>query len=383
MSGDPEQEYFSDGITEDIITELSRYTDFRVLARNATFVYKGKPVNPTEVGRELGAWYVLEGSIRKGGGRVRVTAQLIDASNGNHIWAERYDRDLVDIFAVQDEITQSIVGALGFEIQAANMDRVLKSDKVAVDAYDLRLRSLHQIFKYTPSNNQEAIRLAKEAIDLDPDNIGAYVNLALAHQLEAEMQWVDDIEGSINMANGYARKAVSSDERNAFAHQLLGTTEAWLGHHERAIDILNHAVELNPNRAVSYGQLSRVLSLAGMPEDALTAINKAMALNPHSPGANLGILGRAYLGLKRYEDAERAYVAAIAAAPTFSPLHAGLAVTLVAMGRVAEAGVAIEELLKVSPNYTLAKVASSMPYRHEQDRDRYVNALRQAGLPEE
>ena len=238
MSGDESQEYFSDGLSEDIITELSRYGYFHVIARNSTFAYKGRSVDVQTIASELGARYVLEGSVRKAGNRVRITTQFIDGASGNHLWAERYDRDLEDIFEVQDEITRTIASTLGVKIFEDSTTRASNRKPSDINAYDLIMKAWAHFMRFNRQDNQEARRLAENAKDLAPDVAAAYNLLAWTHYMAASQMWDGDIEGALNKGYEFARRSVSLNDKVPGAHQILGTCEVFLGRHERGLDSL-------------------------------------------------------------------------------------------------------------------------------------------------
>ena len=382
MSGDPEQEYFSDGITEDIITELSRYPDFLVIARNSTFVYKHKRVDLREIARSLGVQSVLEGSVRRAGKNVRISAQLIDAATGAHLWAERYDRTLEDIFAVQDEITETIVGALGVTLQEARVRRAMRRDPGSLDAYDKTLQAWAHFQRYNKEDNSEARRLAGEAVELDPDYARAHAIVSWAYLMDFSSRWVDDPDQALEQAHKSARTAVSLDDHNAYAHLGLGASENWLRRHDRAIASSQRAIELNPNDADSHAHFANVLVFAGRTDDALEELGTAMRLNPHYPGSYLQFLGRAYFTQRRYEEAEAAFERAVTVNPGWPWAHLLLAAARAALGKIEDAEAGVAEARKLSPNLTMRHVPKAWPSKNPADFDHVMEMLRKAGLPE-
>ncbi len=382
MSGDAEQEYFSDGITEDIITELSRYRELLVIARNSTFAYKGKAVDVKQVAAELGVGYVLEGGVRRAGGRVRITAQLIDAASGHHLWAERYDRDMDDIFAVQDEIARIIVGALGAKLRETDIDRAMRKEPASLDAYDLVLRAMAHFARLDKADMAEARALCESAIELDPGYARAYAWLAWTYMQDRFSGWADDPDEWLERGYEAARRAVSLDDTDYFGHLPLGIFNAFMGRHDQAVTELERAVELNPNYADSYLQLGNALAFAGRPEEAVAALETAIRLNPHSPPWYQLILGRAYLVWRRYEDAVRPLERAVNAGPGMTQARAALAATYAALGRGAEARAAAAEIVKTMPHFTVGYVAKVLSFAKPDDRDHFLGLLRQAGLPE-
>ena len=382
MSGDPEQEFFADGITEEIITELSRWQDFHVLARNATLVYKGKTVSPMEIGRELNARFLVEGSVRRSGQRVRVTAQLIDTRDGTHVWAERYDREIEEIFAVQDEITQTIAGTLGSQMVGVNMERALRRPPNSVDAYELYLKANHHFFKFTKVDNKEAVRLLEAAIVKDPNYARAYAMLATSYRGQAEMGWTDDPDEVLQKAVELARRGVALDDRDPHAQQALGVTETALGNHERGIAALRKSIEINPNRNFGHAQMALVLQAAGRSEEALAAMKKAIALSPQYPSWFGATHGAILFDLGRFEDAETILADTVASLPTFSIAQARLAAVQAAAGKLEAAKATVADIQNFNPEYTIGNLRKSWPGIYKEATSPFLDALRLAGLPE-
>jgi adenylate cyclase len=382
MSGDPEQEYFSDGITEDIITELSRYPDFLVIARNSTFVYKHNVADHRQIARNLGVQFLLEGSVRRAANRVRISAQLIDASTGAHLWAERYDRTLDDIFAVQDEITGTIVGALGETLQETRIKHALRKDPSSLDAYDKTLQAWAHFNKFNKADNAEARHLAESAIELDPGYARAYAILARTHLMDFSSHWADDPDEALKRSYEIARKAVSLDDHSFYAYVCLGMSETWLRRHDQAIANMRRAIELNFNDADSHAYFANLLVFAGRPDEALEELETTMRLNPHYPGWYLQFLGRAYFSQRRYEEAESAFERVVTVNPGWPWAHLVLAATRTALGRTEEARAAVAEARKISPAMNLGHVFKAWPARNPEDLDHLVDLLREAGLPE-
>ena len=382
LSGDPEQEYFSDGVTEDVITELSRYPDFLVIARNSTFVYKHKAVPHKQIARDLGVQFVLEGSVRRSGNRVRVTAQLVDTSTGSHLWAERFDRTLDDIFAVQDEITATIVGTLGDTIQVERVRRAARKDPSNLDAYDKTLQAWAQYNRFNKDGNAEARRLAEAAIALDAGYARAHGVLAWAHVMDFSSRWTDDPDESLRQAYAAARKAVSLDDHNSYAYLVLGACETWLGRHDHATTDFRRSIELNPNDADSHAHFANHLVFAGRADEALEELKTAMRLNPHYPSSYLQFMGRAYFTQRRYDEAESAFERVVIVNPGWPWAHLTLAATRAALGKIAEAKAGVAEARTIGPGLTLAYVPKAWPFRNAADLDHLVGMLREAGLPE-
>ncbi len=380
MSDDAEQEYFSDGITEDIITELSRYSDFLVIARNSTFVYKHKVSDHKQIAKDLGVQFVLEGSVRKSGNRVRITAQLVDASSGSHIWAERYDRTLEDIFAVQDEITGTIVSTLGDTIQVEHAHRALSKDASSLDAYDKSLQAWARRNRFSKKNNAEARQLAKEAIELDPDYARAYAILSGTYLMDFSSHWSDDPDKALNLSYETARKAVSLDHHSFYAYRNLGLAEAWMRRHDQAITSFREAIELNPNDADTHAYFANVLVFSGRPDEALNELETAKRLNPRYPNWYLQFEGRAYFVQHRYQDAEIAFARVVTVSPGWPWARLIFAATLAALGKNNEARAEIAEAQRISPAITLAHVPKAWPFKNRADLKHLLETLRKAGL---
>lgn len=351
MSGEVDQEYFSDGITEDIITALSSFRWFFVIARNSSFTYKGRTIDVKQVAEDLEVRYVLEGSVRKAGKKIRITAQLIDAPAGYHVWAERYDRDLEDIFAVQDEITHNIVRSVGPEFLSAEMKRAQRKDVRNLDVWDYIMRASLHHGRYTKKDAEEAQRFLRKAIHLDPLSPEAYCLLAFTHLMEVQFGWSESKAKSIKEAEKAAQSAVTIDDRDAWAHTALGLVDLISKRHDDAISRLEKAIDLNPNMANAYGALGQALALAGEYEKAVTHINKAIRLSPHDPFVVywLGHLGVASFADERYEDACYWGKKAIQQNPMFPGGHRLVAASCGQLGQTKEAAKELKELLALMP----------------------------------
>jgi adenylate cyclase len=302
MSGDPEQEYFSDGITEDIITSLSKIPRLFVIARNSTFTYKGKPVKVQQVSEDLGVRYVLVGSVRKAGDRVRITARLVNATTGGQLWAESYDRELNDIFAIQDEITQEIVVALKVEMREAELERVRCIPTDNLTAYDSFLRGMEYFSRFTKEANDRAQQMFERAIELDPEFAAAYAFLGLLYWKDWKFQWDPDPQ-ALERAFELAQRAVALDDSLPVAHRLLGDLYLLKKQHEQAIAEAERAIALDPNDASGYATLGFILNSMGKPEKAIELLEKAMRLHPHFPFGYVFQLGVAYRLTGRYDEA--------------------------------------------------------------------------------
>jgi adenylate cyclase len=282
MSGDPEQEFFSDGIAEDIITALSRYPSLFVIARNSTFTYKGRAVDVKQVGRELGVRYVLEGGLRKSGNRIRVTAQLVEAETGKHVWAERYDRDLADIFALQDEITEAVTIAIAPAIAGAEQQRAMRKPPGSLDAWAAYQRGLWHVSKATSDDISLAEKFFQQAIDLDPNFSGAYGGLALAQGQAADFQ-TRNLPETLSSIEALARRAVALDGADAEARVLLSTALWRRGDYEGALAEAERALATTPNLASAHHQLGATLIFSGRPKEGLAALERSIRLDPRHP----------------------------------------------------------------------------------------------------
>jgi adenylate cyclase len=379
LSRDPAQEYFSDGVTEDLITGLSKVSGLFVIARNSVFTYKGRAVNVGEVGRDLGVRYVLEGSIQRAGDRVRITAQLVDAGTGYHVWAERYDREVRDIFAVQDDVTQRIVGALAVKLTEGERGRMGRVPTGNPEAYDVVLQGWGVFKRTTRETNAEARRLFVKALDLDPQYARAYVGLGWAHLQSWQLLWSTDPE-SLERARELAQRAIALDDTLADAHRLLAQISLWKKEHDSAIAQAERALALAPNHADGYETLAEMLGWAGRAEESLRFIGRAMRLNPRYPFYYLWTLGHASFLAGRTQDAMDAFRKIVEENPNFLPAHAYLAVLYTEMGRQEEARAAWEVTSRLSPGASLAIIRERLPYRRPADLDRFLTALHQAGL---
>ena len=379
MSGDPEQEYFSDGITEDLITDLSKVSGLFVIARNSVFTYKGKAVKIRQVGRELGVRYVLEGSVRKVGDRVRITAQLVDTTTEGHLWAERYDRDLEDIFALQDEVTQKIVAALAVALTEEEEDRLARKYTGNVEAYDYFLRGLEYHFHPTKEKNIQARLMFEKAIELDSEFAAAYAQLGRTHLRGYSHMWSQDPKG-LNRAFDLAQKARDLDDTLPEAYFVFGQVYYYERQHEQAIAQLEKAITLSPNYADAVAELGDVLSFAGRPEEAIGLIEKAMRFNPTPPSWYLDNLGRAYLLTEQYEEAIASFKRVLSRNPDYWVSHVYLAASYANLGRQKEAQAVVAELQRINPMVSLETSRQLEPFKDQAVLDRFIEALRKAGL---
>jgi TolB-like protein/class 3 adenylate cyclase/Flp pilus assembly protein TadD len=381
LSSEPEQEYFSDGISEDVITDLSKVSGLFVIARNSTFSYKGRSVNVPEIGRELGARYVLEGSVRKSGSRVRVTAQLIDAVTGGHVWAERYDRNLDDIFAVQDDVTRQIVTALEVHLRPGEGERVFGRGTASFEAYDLFLRGRELIALHSRLEGRNGQQLVQRAIALDPNFGKAYALLSFARAHEFINQWVADPMAALRDGRALAEKALALAPRDAECHWAFSVILLWQADHERALHEARTCLELEPSSVDGYVQLGVALTYAGRPTEAIEAIKTALPLDPHYPDLFLHFLAHAQFNLENFAEAEALLRQRIARNPNSDISRVLLASIYGHTGRHDEARAAWQEALRINPSYSFAHRRNVLPFKYPADLERLAEGLRRAGLP--
>ncbi len=388
MSGDPEQEYFSDGITEDIITELSRFRSLFVIARNSSFTFKGQAVDVTEVGRTLGVQYVVEGSVRKAGNRVRVTAQLVEAASGNHIWAERYDRDLEDVFAVQDELVRTIVSTVGGRIEDAGKARAVRLSDASLRAYDLYLRARAAQDRNTKEDYQLARRYLERAIVLDPHFAQAHHNLSLVHFMQWMAHWVDDRDTAFANSMEAAKRAAALDPADSSVYSRLGTLHMNRRDFDEAGQNFKKAVSLNPNDSQAMALFGVYLTAVGEPKRGIEQFNQAMRLNPFEPKWFRWSRGIAYFTASRYEDAI-ADLRSINA--PINEARGWLAASYAHAGRLDEARATLDEFLQIAeqemavfPGRKLSAWEAfwhgAIEYKSEAHFEHLYDGLRKAGL---
>ena len=375
MSDDPEQEYLSDGISEEIITALSKTEKLFVIARNSTFVYKGKPVKVQQVAEELGVRYVLEGSVRKSGDQVRITAQLVDALKGQHLWAERYDRELKDIFILQDDITQQIVSALGVKFEQIEQEHALRKDPANLNAYDYNLRGWWHYKRFTREDNEQARRMFEKAIDIEPEFADAYAGLGLTYYESYARHWSHDPQ-FLERALELGKRAIALDDTIPSAYSLLSHVYLWKKQHTQAITTIKKKITLDPNDAYGYADLAETLVWAGRPEEALELVKKAMRLNPHYPVNYLFTLGFANFAMERYEEAEAALKRTLTRSPDNLGAHLVLATIYSEKGRLEVAREHVAEAMRINPQLSLEDLRQRLPALPKNGLD----ALRRAGL---
>jgi len=373
MSNDPDQAYFSDGITEDIITEISRIPELMVIARNSTFTYKGKAVRVQDVCRELGVRYVLEGSVRKAGARVRITAQLIDGQSGGHLWAERYDRGLEDIFAVQDDVTEKIVRALQVRLVGGAVAPSATHDP---EAYDCVLRGREQYRLFSPAGNAAARALYERAIALDPDYAEPYAGLAETYVQD----WFAGAQPTLDRAFELARQATARDANLPLVQEALSTVHLFRGQHTEAIATARRWIELEPSNADAYATLAGALIFAGDYDEVIALIDKAMRLNPFYPFFYPHYVGMANFGMRRFDAAAAALKRGAARNPDSPWPQLYLAASYGHLEETDQAGAHLAELQRLNPVFSVDSLPTFLPYKDPADLDLLIDGLRKAGL---
>ena len=381
MSGEPEQEYFSDGISEDLITALSKLRWFLVIARNSSFIYKGKSVHLRQVAEELGVRYVVEGSVRKSGERVRITAQLNDVGSGSHIWAEKYDRALTDVFAVQDEITERIVFSIQPQLYGAESFRAQRKPPENLDAWDLVMRALSHYWRVTRADHLVAQAFLEKAIAIDPEYGQALGLLASSYMFTAHMGWID-LHSAMATAERAASAAIRLDAEDAWAHVALGHVHLFARRFDNSLAEFETALRLNPNFALALGYYGLSLSYSGRWQEAEEVVGRALRLSPRDPYSAVyaGILAYAKFLGGDYQAAIQLSHGAIRQRSDFVGAHRVLAASAGMAGDVDLAGAALAECRRVQPNISLDWIRGEMPIKLEPDRARYLEGLRRAGL---
>ena len=384
MSGDAEQEYFSDGITEDIITSLSRLPWFFVIARNSSFAYKGKARDVKKIAQELGVQYVLEGSVRKASDRLRITAQLIDATAGKHVWAERYDRELADVFAIQDEVTANIVGAVAPEFLSFEAKRAQRKDPARLDAWDCVMRGRWHLWRFSREDLAEARRLFERAVALAPSGEFGSSDLALVHLWEYIYSWGDSPARSMEEMAKAARRAVVADDHDAWAQTALGYANLFRRRWDDALPPVERAIELNTSFAPAFAAHGLILTCLGQPDPGIERLHEAIRLSPRDSLMWLWLisLGFSYFMVERYEDAADCARQAIRLSPDMPTGHRQLAASYAMMGRIGEAQAALRELLRLLPGHGVAEVRERLPVRNPDHLEAFLEGLAKAGLPE-
>lgn len=378
FSNDPDQEYLADGLTEDLITDLSKNTDLFVIARNSSFAFKDAATDVRDVGLQLGVAHVLEGSVRKAGNRVRINAQLIETQNGGHVWAERYDSDMDDIFALQDEIGAQIVGALKVNLSGNTGDPRRTTQNA--EAYELFLRSRAAFYQFSPAGLGEAIRLARQAVAIDPNFADGWAGMVFPYQSGWSFMW-EGFDDTIDTAMEVGRRAVDLAPQSALCHSRFGWVNAIMGNHDDSIKHFEKAIEIAPGDADAYGYFSDALNFAGDSARAITMVEKALQFDPFIPPNCAYHMGHALFLLGRCAEAEEHVRHCIDIAPGFPPAQLTMTVLLVELGRLDEAKRQVETLLAMHPLVTVSKFDARYPYKDDVARSRILAGLRAAGLP--
>ena len=382
LSDDPEQEYFADGLTEDIITALSLWRSFPVIARNSTFVFKGKAINIQEVGKALAARYVLEGSVRKSAARVRVAAQLVDSETGHHLWAETFDRQLTDLFDLQDELTKKIAAIVTPKVERAEYRRLLAQRPQNLDAWYFVQRGTAELDEYTKEGNIRAREMFSRALELDPDYCRAFAGVALSYNRDLMLGHARSREETADNALKNARKAVALDRSDSYAQSVLGMAQIWSGQQEEARLSFQRSVELNPSHGYARASLGNILDLMGQSEEGIAMMEDGIRLNPDAPNMRhiYTFLARALVCAHRYEEAAewaRRGICADAGNPNAQYL---LAASLAHLSRIKEAGVALFRCERIQPGFVAAR-ADWRPYQDSVRNEHILDGIRKVQWP--
>lgn len=380
LSADPQQSYFSDGMTESVITDLSRVGELLVIAWNTSSTFKDQTVDIQAVARELGVRYVVEGSVQRAGDSVRINVQLIDADSGRHLWAEKLDRQAAEVFALQDEVAREILDALEVQLTQEQRRAVAKTYTEDLQAYDLYLRAWDNYWQFNDQSRRQARSLLREALAVDPGFARAHALLAATYtnQVGASLRQSD---ASLDQAYAIARRAVALDEDVPQVHMVLGLVHMFRREYEAAVSSVERAIELDPNYADAYALLCWILQYSGEPERGLEAMKTAIRLNPRAPFPYLNAKAEAYFSLGQYDLAVLNSEVALQRNPAAQRVRMFMAAALAHMGRIEEASWEIEELLLLEPDFTIDAVPSVAPYEEQATIDRLIEGLRQAGLP--
>jgi TolB-like protein/Tfp pilus assembly protein PilF len=385
LSGDSEQEYFADGLTEDVITSLAYWRWFPVIARNSTFAYKGRAKSAMEIGKELGAAYLVEGSVRRAGQRVRISAQLVETATGHHLWAERFDRDIVDIFQLQDEITQYVVANVEPELHRAEQSRIARKPPESLDAWDLTLRALSLQHRMSRRGHVEARVLLEKALAIDPVSSFAWSHLAVCHYHEAILGWAEDRQAALELSLQAAERAVEIEDRNWLAVALRGMGSLWTKRDfDAALKDEEQAVALNPSAPLARHFLACIFEFSGHPEQAIPHLEVIYRLDPRYQFLSLAVADKAMCRLLQgdYDAALVLAQRAIRMLPANVRARQRLCAALALLGRVPEAKTEMLELLRLQPSLTSSYIHTTYPFKISDERELFLDALRVAGIPE-
>jgi adenylate cyclase len=382
LSGDPTQDYIADGISENIISALSKISEMFVIASNSTFTYKGKSVKVQQVSEELGVRYVLEGNTQKIGNRLRITAQLIDATTGHHLWSEKYDQDMKDLFALQDEITLKIIRAMRVQLTEGEQAYVTGKGTENLDAYLKANRAHEQFYLMNKEGSMKAKELAKEAIALDPNYAFPFATLANAHMLDVWFKFSASSKESMRLAVQAAQKALALDDSDPRVYHALINLYIMQRQYEKAIASAERRLELSPSGAKAYHSMGLTLSFADRNSEAIPLIEQAIRLDPYPPSVTYRRLAGSYLAVGRYEEAITTYKKALQKNPDDIFTHLGLAATYIKLGREEEARAEAKEVIRIHPKFSLDHFAKSVHGKNQSRADDYIEWLRKAGLPD-
>jgi adenylate cyclase len=381
MSGDPEQGYFSDGLADDIITALSYWRSFPVVARNSSFSFKDQQVRVEKIAEELGVRYILEGSVRKAGRRLRITAQLIDAQTGHHVWAERFDRQLEDIFDIQDEITNRIAAMIVPELEHFEHRHSTVKRTEDLNAWDYYLRGLETFHYETCEGTASSIRMFRSAVDLDPNYCDAWARLGWAYGRFVMFKCVDDLDATLRLGFEASRKAVALDNSSAVAHMGLGECHIWAEETDLGLAEAQIALELNPNFAIAAMSVGNRLDLVGRTEEGIAQMERALTLNPRDPNRwrYMAYLSRAYIGLEDYQRATDWARKAALMRPDLSEALFRCAVCIAHLDELDEAKALLDRCSAIDPNY-LSRMVGWRPYADQARNEHLLSGLRRQGL---
>ena len=382
MSGDPSQEYFSDGLTEQIISGLCKAPNLFVIARNSSFAYKGKSFSVKQIAQELGVKYILEGSVQRAGDRVRITAQLIDATTDYHMWSESFDRDLSDIFALQDEITLKLIRTMQIKLTSGEQARLWERGTKNIQAFDLQMRGDEHLFRNNENDIKQARQFYEEAISIDKTYVMAYTNLGFTHLFDMIYGWGKSPIESFEEAEKNAEKALTLNDSIDLPHLLLGWIKLFKRQHDEAIKEGERAIELNSNGAEAHAHLALILICSDKTELAIKFLKRAFRLNPIPPAHFYTFLAMAHRSNGQYEKAIKSAEKSLSINPDQLSPYLTVAASYSALNRTEEALNAAEEVLRIDPNFSLNYYAKITPYKNQEKIDKTVEALRKAGLPD-